>query len=97
MVNRHTASAAPALLLLVLVTAEAVAMTVAPDPLQSDAGHLLLAQRARICKDVRTCEEAVRLWCGGYGRADGDKDGIPCENVCTSKAEVDRIRKRIGC
>jgi len=66
-------------------------------PADFDFDEVQLAQRARTCKDVRTCEEAVRLWCGGYSRADGDKDGIPCENVCRSKEEVDRIRQRIGC
>ena len=59
-------------------------------------GERLYAQR-RTCKSVSSCEEAVRLWCGGYSRADGDNDGIPCENVCTSKREVDEIRARIGC
>lgn len=54
-------------------------------------------QTARTCKDVRSCEEAVILWCNGYKRADADKDGIPCENVCKTKAEVDRIREKIGC
>ncbi|MCE7026383.1 excalibur calcium-binding domain-containing protein [Jiella avicenniae] len=63
-----------------------------PSPL----GELLLAQR-RTCKSVSSCEEAVRLWCGGYSRADGDNDGIPCENVCHSKREVDAIRAQIGC
>jgi hypothetical protein len=55
-------------------------------------------QEARAsCKQVSSCEEAVILWCGGYGRADGDDDGIPCENVCHSRAEVGEIQKSIGC
>jgi hypothetical protein len=49
------------------------------------------------CKDVASCEEAVILWCNGYHRADADGDGVPCENVCSSKEEVDRIRAQIGC
>ncbi len=49
------------------------------------------------CKQVSTCEAAVQLWCNGYGRADGDGDGIPCENVCDTKEEVDEIRQQIGC
>lgn len=49
------------------------------------------------CKAVSTCREAVEMWCGGYAGADRDKDGIPCENVCKSKAEVDRIKAEIGC
>lgn len=52
---------------------------------------------ARNCKQVKSCEEAVRLWCGGYRRADGDGDGIPCENVCRTKEQVDVIRAAIGC
>ncbi|TFF22897.1 calcium-binding protein [Jiella endophytica] len=76
-----------------------------PAPSNDDAGtlphpsrtlDLLLAQR-RTCKSVSSCEEAVWLWCGGYTRADGDHDGIPCENVCHSKREVDAIRAQIGC
>nr|WP_316650970.1 excalibur calcium-binding domain-containing protein [uncultured Gellertiella sp.] len=49
------------------------------------------------CKQVSTCEEAVILWCNGYSRADGDGDGIPCENVCSSLEEVNAIREKIGC
>ena len=51
----------------------------------------------RTCKSVYSCREAVLLWCGGYRRADGDGDGIPCENVCSSRREVDEIRAEIGC
>lgn len=62
-----------------------------------DTAPLSTPAAARTCKQVSTCEEAVRLWCGGYGRADADKDGIPCENVCRTKEQVDAIRARIGC
>ncbi|MBA3325051.1 MAG: thermonuclease family protein [Rhodobacteraceae bacterium] len=55
-----------------------------------------LAQR-RSCKAASSCEEAVVMWCGGYGRADGDDDGVPCENVCGSVSQVDAIRGGIGC
>ncbi|WP_268883409.1 excalibur calcium-binding domain-containing protein [Jiella pelagia] len=68
----------------------------APDLRSAPLVGRLFAQR-RTCKSVSSCEEAVRLWCGGYTRADGDNDGIPCENVCSSKREVDEIRARIGC
>ena len=51
----------------------------------------------RTCKSVSSCQEAVELWCSGYSRADADHDGIPCETVCHSKAEVDRIKAEIGC
>ena len=53
--------------------------------------------QARSCKAASTCREAVQMWCGGYRRADGDNDGIPCENVCRSKAQVDKIKEDIGC
>tara|TARA_B100000378_G_scaffold220910_1_gene184330 strand:+ start:288 stop:569 length:282 start_codon:yes stop_codon:yes gene_type:complete len=49
------------------------------------------------CARASSCAEAVRQWCNGYRRADGDNDGIPCENVCRSLAEVRRIRGQIGC
>ena len=57
---------------------------------------ILMAQR-RSCQTVRTCEEAVQMWCGGYSRADGDHDGVPCENVCRSISQVETIKSRIGC
>ncbi|MEN0001078.1 MAG: excalibur calcium-binding domain-containing protein, partial [Pseudomonadota bacterium] len=41
---------------------------------------------AATCKQYSSCEQAVRNWCAGnHPRADGDNDGIPCENVCPSK------------
>ena len=58
-------------------------------------GYRMAARRS--CKAASTCREAVEMWCGGYAGADRDKDGIPCENVCKSKAEVDRIKAEIGC
>ncbi|WP_232363951.1 excalibur calcium-binding domain-containing protein [Ciceribacter selenitireducens] len=51
----------------------------------------------RTCKQVASCAEAVELWCSGYRRADADGDGIPCENICHSRAEVDQIRSAVGC
>lgn len=56
-----------------------------------------LVQRGRSCKTVSSCREAVQMWCDGYTRADGDGDGIPCENVCPNRELVDRIREEIGC
>jgi hypothetical protein len=53
--------------------------------------------QARTCKQVDSCEEAVQIWCEGYRRADADNDGIPCENICRSKEQVDEIRDKIGC
>ena len=56
------------------------------------------AAYAAKCKDYRNCREAVIAWCAGqHPRADGDGDGIPCENVCRSKRQVDQIKREIGC
>ena len=52
---------------------------------------------ARTCKQVVSCEDAVALWCSGYRRADADDDGIPCENICHSREQVDDIRKQVDC
>ncbi len=53
---------------------------------------------AASCKSYKNCRQAVKNWCAGnHPGADRDKDGIPCENVCRSKAQVDKIRKEIGC
>ena len=50
------------------------------------------------CKSYSNCRQAVVNWCqGNHPRADGDSDGIPCENVCSSKRQVDAIRREIGC
>lgn len=57
----------------------------------------VLVARGGTCKTVSSCEEAVELWCGGYSRADGDGDGIPCENVCGSRPQVNAIKQKIGC
>jgi hypothetical protein len=37
------------------------------------------------------------MWCGGYSRADADHDGIPCENVCHSLEQVQKIKDALGC
>ena len=63
----------------------------------TQASRIQLAQGARACRDVGSCREAVILWCSGYRRADGDGDGIPCENVCRSRPQVEAIREEIGC
>ncbi len=57
----------------------------------------VVAQRGGTCQTVSTCREAVELWCGGYRRADGDNDGIPCERVCRSLSEVEAIKQQIDC
>ena len=50
------------------------------------------------CTDYSTCRQAVIAWCNDeHPRADGDGDGIPCENVCNSRAQVEAIKREIGC
>ncbi|WP_335645693.1 excalibur calcium-binding domain-containing protein [Microvirga ossetica] len=58
--------------------------------------EFIVAQR-RSCSAASTCQEAVEMWCGGYSGADRDRDGIPCESVCRSKAQVDRTKQQISC
>ncbi len=84
-----------------MVTAAPVAATgsVSEQPVKPGVERVkeyVVAQR-RSCKAASTCEEAVEMWCGGYSRADADGDGIPCENVCRSRSQVDAIKQRIGC
>ncbi len=99
---KHFQIALPRLILVTLalaglpaapVLAQAPLLSASPAP----EAPLSIPAAARTCKQVSSCEEAVRLWCGGYRRADGDGDGIPCENVCSTRREVDAIRERIGC
>jgi hypothetical protein len=53
---------------------------------------------AASCKNYSNCREAVIAWCAGnHPRADGDGDGIPCENVCRSRADVASVMAEIGC
>ena len=64
------------------------------------AGLVLLTALPAIaatCKSYSNCRQAVIEWCAGHPRADGDGDGIPCENVCSSLQQVNQIRAEIGC
>ena len=55
------------------------------------------AEAAR-CKDYSRCEQAVANWCaGGHPGADRDRDGIPCENVCSTRAQADQLRQGRPC
>lgn len=58
---------------------------------------LPVTAQAASCKQARNCDEAVEMWCNGYSGADRDDDGIPCENVCRSRAQVEAAKKRVGC
>jgi hypothetical protein len=65
-------------------------------PQTERASGTLMAQ-SRSCKAAGTCREAVIMWCGGYSGADRDGDGIPCENVCRSLAQVEATKREIDC
>jgi hypothetical protein len=77
--------------------AEAAGLQEGSNPARARPIKEILMARGGTCKTVSTCEEAVQLWCGGYSRADGDGDGIPCETVCRSKSQVDSIKQKVGC
>lgn len=79
----------------VLVAALMTAGQLTPVPSAPTQGYTPV--QSKTCKTVSSCRDAVVLWCGGYSRADADGDGIPCENVCKSRQQVDAIRKQIGC
>lgn len=72
-------------------------LAISPGRIAPQPAFSLIPVAGRSCKQVSSCEEAVELWCNGYARADGDDDGIPCENVCHSLQQVEEIRKSIGC
>jgi hypothetical protein len=90
-----------------VIAAATLGLALAAEPVRAGAGQvpeeidsgvrLELVQARRSCKSASTCREAVVMWCSGYDGADGDNDGIPCENVCPNKELVDRIREQIGC
>ena len=41
----------------------------------------------KYCKDMTSCEEAVyKLAVCGFGRLDGNNDGVPCESICNAAA-----------
>ncbi len=74
-----------------------VSAPAAPLSLSNAPAKAIPTSSATSCKAVKTCREAVILWCSGYSRADADGDGIPCENVCKSLAQVQPFKKEIGC
>jgi len=76
--------------------AASLILLAAMDAPRAENKPLVFAQ-SRSCQSVNTCKEAVEMWCGGYKRADADKDGIPCENVCRSLIQVEQIKAAIGC
>lgn len=50
---------------------------------------------AKNCTEYRSCAEVISDHPdGNFGRRDGDNDGIPCENVCRSRKQVEDLLKR---
>jgi len=91
------------LLLLVLTIPGAVS---SQDSGSKKSVDFQLAQRfscGKTCGKVSSCKEAVFQWCVcGYSRADGDKDGVPCEKLCgqSTKTNLERVRsykRELGC
>lgn len=40
--------------------------------------------RSQTCSAFTTCDQAMRSFQSGNTGLDGDSDGIPCENLCSS-------------
>jgi hypothetical protein len=82
-----------------LPAALAIGLTVAlvqPGAANEDFTERFQMAQRQSCKAVSSCYEAVVMWCSGYARADGDSDGIPCENVCPSREVVRNILSQLG-
>ncbi|MGY4749750.1 excalibur calcium-binding domain-containing protein [Pannonibacter sp. Q-1] len=93
-----------AMIAILLAAAQQVRAEAEPFSLTLD--ELQVAQRfscGGTCGTVRSCEEAVYLWCVcGYARADGDGDGVPCEKVCgdSTQRNLQKVRElmdQFGC
>lgn len=55
------------------------------------------ASAAKLCKEYRSCAEVISDFPNGnFGRKDRDKDGIPCENVCRSKQQVQQLLRNLS-
>ncbi len=52
---------------------------------------------AKPCKAYQSCADVIADYPDGkFGRKDGDDDGIPCENVCSSKKQVQKLLKEVS-
>ncbi len=55
------------------------------------------AGAAKSCKVYKSCAEVIADYpTGNFGKKDGDQDGIPCENVCSSKVQVQKLLKKLS-
>jgi len=46
------------------------------------------------CKYLNSCAEACSYYNQGYYRLDRDRDGIPCENLCSSPCNSHKFKSR---
>lgn len=52
---------------------------------------------AKYCKYYRSCAEVIADYPDGkFGKRDGDDDGIPCENVCRSRKQVEDLLNQMA-
>ncbi|MDX1471933.1 MAG: excalibur calcium-binding domain-containing protein, partial [Flavobacteriaceae bacterium] len=52
---------------------------------------------AKYCKYYRSCAEVIADYPDGkFGKRDGDDDGIPCENVCRSRQQVEDLLNQMA-
>ena len=52
---------------------------------------------AKSCQEYRSCTEVISDYPNGhFGRRDRDKDGIPSENLCRSKKQVEVSLKAVS-
>ncbi len=52
---------------------------------------------AKYCKYYRSCAEVIADYPDGkFGKRDGDNDGIPCENVCRSRQQVQDLLNQMA-
>jgi hypothetical protein len=56
-------------------------------------GSSLLEAKGVYCKHMTSCKEACKYYNQGYFKLDRDKDGIPCENVCSSPCKQIKSKK----
>ena len=56
-------------------------------------GSLSLEAKRPYCKNMKSCAEACMYLKKGYKSLDRDRDGIPCENVCSKPCKVEKSKK----
>ncbi len=59
---------------------------------------LIMSQvsNAKSCTKYKSCSELILDYPNGnFAGKDRDKDGIPCENICTSKEEIADLLKKV--